>query len=133
MRYIDIAVQKPGWSVTVVKHHRVETRMKKMISVCFALMLLGSLSASPVWAGRGHGHHHHGHGHHHHHRGGGHGGIGLALGMGLLGYGLGVYSSRAPHYPPSYGYPPAAYGPNYGYAPAYGPSAPPVYIQQWFR
>ena len=52
--------------------------------------------------------------------------------MGLLGYGLGLHN-RTPHYPPSYGYPPAAYGPNYGYGPAYGPSAPPVYIQQWFR
>ena len=108
--------------------------MKRMKLMCVALMLLGSLPASSAWAGRGHGHHghhHHGHGHHHQ-RGGGYGGIGLALGMGLLGYGLGVHN-RAPHYPPSYGYPSAAYGQNYGYGPAYGPSNPPVYIQQRFR
>jgi hypothetical protein len=116
--------------------------MGKMKLICVALMLLGSVPLA--LAGRGHGHHgHHHHGHHHHRHGGGYGGYGLALGMGLLGYGLGYYGSRAPYYPPSYGYgnrygyPPVGYAPNYGYAQPYGyapavvaPPAPSAYIQQ---
>ena len=96
--------------------------MRKIRSMCLALILLGIFPASSVWAGRGHGHHHHGH---HRHHGGGYG---LALGMGLLGYGLGYYGGRTP----SYGYAPNyGYTPNYGYAPAVAvPAAPPVYIQQ---
>lgn len=129
----------------------METEMKKMKLMCVALMLPGSIPSTVVWADRGHGHrghhghHHHGHhnhGHHHHRHGGGYGGYGLALGLGVLGYGLGYYGSRAPYYPPSYGYgygypPVGGYAPGYGYAPAYGyppvvaaPPAPPAYIQQ---
>lgn len=112
--------------------------MRKIKLMCVALILVGSIPSSPVWAGRGHGHHgHHHHGHHnhgHHHHRGGYGGIGLALGMGLLGFGLGYYGGRAPSHPPAYGYPPAGYPPSgYGYAPRYSPPAPPVYIQQQWR
>ena len=105
--------------------------MKTIKLMCVALLLLGSIPSTPVWAGGGHGHH----GHHHRH-GGGYGGYGLALGMGLLGYGLGYYSNRAPAYPPAYGYPPVGYAPGYGYPPAVAvpPAQPPVYIQQqWWR
>ncbi|MEP6879006.1 MAG: hypothetical protein ABI865_09170, partial [Nitrosospira sp.] len=65
--------------------------MKKIKLMCVALILLGSIPVSPVWARGGHhgggGHHHHGGGHHR-----GYGGYGLALGLGVLGgYGLGYY------------------------------------------
>ena len=99
--------------------------------MCLALILLGALPATSVWAG-GWGHHHHG------------GGFGWGLGLGLWGgYGLGYYG-RVPYYSPYYGYPPAyGYAP-YGYAPGYGaspygygyppvvtvPSAPPIYMPQ---
>ena len=111
----------------------METKMKTIRLMCVALILLGSIPSTPVWAGRGHGNHGHHHGHHRH--GGSYGGYGLALGMGLLGYGLGYYSNRAPAYPPAYGYPPVGYAPGYGYPPAVAvPPAPPVYIQQqWWR
>ena len=121
----------------------METYMKKIKLMCVALILLGSIPASPAWARGGHhggGGPHHGGGHHR-----GYGGYGLALGLGVLGgYGLGYYGNRMPYYPPAYGYAPgygyggyggyagyAGYAPNYGYAPVVAvPAVPPVYIQQ---
>jgi hypothetical protein len=125
----------PGSLSTVILIEEMETFMTKIKLACIALIMLGMVPASSVWAGRGHGHghNHHGHHRHHHNHGGGHGGYGLAIGMGLLGYGLGYLSNRAPSYPPQYGYPSAGYAPGYGYAPVIVPPAPPVYIQQGWR
>lgn len=110
--------------------------MKNLRSMCFAVVMLGPVSAGLAWAGGGH----HGGGGHHHGWGGYYGGFysgyGFgAYGLGLgLGYGLGYYGGYGPGYYGGYGgygFGAPYYSPYYSYPPVVTvPSAPSVYIQQ---
>jgi hypothetical protein len=104
--------------------------MKKITALCLAIVMIGSITSSPVWAwgGRYYGGPHYGGGGYY---GGGRYGGGWGYGRGG-GYGrssFGFYFG-APFYPyPYYGYP---YRYPYYYPPAIVtvPVTPPVYIQQ---